>query len=130
VPNTRLSGLPFSQAVLALLLFAAAAHADIPFIRIPHQGGIGINFEGGDGPGGPSPLYVPEVNSDGTTVYWNNAAGASGTMSLIDGRDKATTAVLTYQADGLGITSIPRDTARERLMAGFLDTPGGWAITR
>jgi hypothetical protein len=94
---------------------------------------ISVNFVGGDPPGNPGVSLDPtDVAGVVPSANWNNAAGASGTLSNlvrdVNGVATASPVSITWAATGTWSTNSEENTSQflnaadEKLMGGYIDT--------
>ena len=85
---------------------------------------ISINFQGGSsGNGTPSVMGAGEAAGVVDLTHWNNAGGASGSISALnDYTGSATTAAVNWSANNTWSTPITESAGNFRMMKGYLDT--------
>lgn len=114
-----------TSAVSAVL--AAAASCAVPAVASADS--IGVNFVGGGGPNTGSTLAASDVAGLVPQAFFNNATGATGTLTgLVDNFDTTTAANLTFNSPNTWSAGTDVTTANGRLLNGYIDS-GGSAAT-
>ena len=93
----------------------------------PPAAAIGIDFTGSN----PSLMATGESAGVVAQANWNNAPGAVRTspLALVDGSGAATTASVTWSANGAWAVPITDQPGNLRLMRGYLDTSSSGVTT-
>jgi hypothetical protein len=109
----------FSRAILTAAL--AAGLASSAFGQA-----IGLNFTGGNNAGAPTALLPGDVAGAAyQQANWNNANGASGTLSgLVNQAGVATSASATWHADGTWGSGTGTANGNFKLYNGYVDATG------
>ena len=86
---------------------------------------IGVNFVGGGGPNTGSSLAATDVAGVVPQAHFNNATGASGTMSgLLDNNGNNTGASLTFSSPNTWSSGVSTATPNGALLNGYIDSGG------
>ncbi|HLJ93089.1 MAG TPA: PEP-CTERM sorting domain-containing protein [Gemmataceae bacterium] len=103
------------MALGAVLAFGSVAQADE----------IGINFTGGNNAGAPTSLLATDIAGVVPQANWNNANGTGATLNgLLNQNGVATTASVTWHADGTWGSGTGTASGNAKLYNGYLDSTG------
>ena len=111
-----------TSAVSAVL---AAAVASCGLSAAASANSLGVNFVGGGGPNSGSTLAASDVAGLVPQSFFNNATGASGTLTgLVDNNNTPTGANLTFSSPNTWSSGTDTTTPNGRLLNGYIDSGG------
>ena len=111
-----------TSAVSAVL---GAAVASFGLAGAASANSIGVNFVGGGGPNTGSTLAASDVAGLVPQAFFNNATGASGSLTgLVDNFDTTTGAGLTFSSPNTWSSGTDTTTPNGRLLNGYIDSNG------
>jgi len=114
-----------TSAVSAVL---GAAVASFGLAGAASANSIGVNFVGGGGPNSGSTLAATDVAGVVPQAFFNNATGASGSLTgLVDNFDTTTGAGLTFSSPNTWSAGTDTTTPNGRLLNGYIDSSGSAA---
>ncbi|MGC3989738.1 MAG: fibronectin type III domain-containing protein [Chthoniobacteraceae bacterium] len=123
--NTGLTnGTTYFYQIVATNAIGDSGNSATVSVTPSNLGCISINFQGGSSSyGTPSVMAATETAGYFSANNWNNATGASGTLSsLMQSNGSSSSAAVTWSCSNLWSTPITESAGNYRMMKGYLDT--------